>query len=550
LIDPVEEAHPQKRRSQGRVLTWRPAEVALVAGPERVEAKANRAIEGKEKPKEKARGARPAVEEEEERREGNRIQELKKAQVEMGAVGETHRKPARGRDPSMVVRQGTARAPEDPGEREGEAEQIEEGEKLATRQPLASADPPSTGQPTQKSAERGHAPPELEQDHRVLAQLARFVENDVEEMGAHEAEEDRPCHEARSEIRVEASASGAPDDDFVAHDDRDADENLEGGDLEAAQREDGLFDVGKHRARESTHAGPALVGGVPSRVGSPNRTLLAGGTAMANPRPAAHEDLVLYSANSGVATLTLNRPQRLNAWTPALSTCYFDLLERADDDPNVRAIVVTGAGRGFTAGADMDVLQGSESAPRPDARQQTFPLSIRKPILAAINGPCAGIGLVLALMCDVRFAAAGAKFTTAFSRRGLVAEHGISWILPRLIGHARALDLLYSGRVFLAEEALSLGLVNRVVAPEVLLEETLAYARELVAHCSPAALAEIKRQVYGAYESDLATAVSVANRLMVESFGRPDFKEGVTSFLEKRPPVFPPLPPRSTSRHS
>src|SRR5208337_1662781 len=183
---------------------------------------------------------------------------------------------------------------------------------------------------------------------------------------------------------------------------------------------------------------------------------------MAEARPLAQEELVLYAESSGVATLTLNRPQRLNAWTPALSTRYFDLLERADDDPSVRVILVTGAGRGFSAGADMNVLQGSESAATADARAQTFPLTIRKPILAAINGPCAGIGLVFALMCDLRFAAAGAKFTTAFSRRGLVAEHGISWILPRLVGQARALDLLYSGRVFLAEEALALGLVNRV----------------------------------------------------------------------------------------
>jgi len=266
---------------------------------------------------------------------------------------------------------------------------------------------------------------------------------------------------------------------------------------------------------------------------------------MATAQTKAREDLVLWSASDGVATLTLNRPERLNAWTAALSARYFDLLERADDDPEVRVVIVTGAGRGFTAGADLDVLSGNEPAAPPDTRQQTFPLSIRKPILAAINGPCAGIGLVLALMCDLRFAAAGAKFTTAFSRRGLVAEHGISWMLPRLVGHARALDLLYSARVFLAEEAAELGIVNRVCAPERLLEETRAYARELVENCSPAALAEIKRQVFAAYESDLRTAVTTANRLMVESFGRPDFKEGVTSFLQKRKPAFPPLPPRS-----
>lgn len=257
------------------------------------------------------------------------------------------------------------------------------------------------------------------------------------------------------------------------------------------------------------------------------------------------DDLVLYEVEDGIARLTLNRPERLNAWTPALGARYFDLLGQAADDEAVRVVVVTGAGRGFTAGADMAVLQGRAPAgARPDPRPQTFPLTVPKPILAAINGPCAGIGLVLALMCDVRFAASGAKFTTAFARRGLVAEHGISWVLPRLVGPARALDLLLSGRVFLAEEAEQLGLVNRVVAPERLLEETLAYARDLAANCSPASMADMKRQVWAAYESDLGTALGEANRLMAASFGRPDFREGVASFVERRPPAFPPLPPR------
>jgi enoyl-CoA hydratase/carnithine racemase len=257
----------------------------------------------------------------------------------------------------------------------------------------------------------------------------------------------------------------------------------------------------------------------------------------------ASDDLVLYEAKEGVALLTLNRPTRLNAWTPPLSTRYFDLLAQADADPEVRAIVVTGAGRGFTAGADMDVLAGTEAGgARPDTRPQTFPLTIRKPLIAAINGPCAGIGMVLALMCDLRFAAAGAKFTTAFVRRGLVAEHGSAWLLPRLVGHAVALDLLLSGRVFLSDEALALGLVNRMYAPESLLSETLAYARELATQCSPAAMAEMKQQVYAAYTEELPASVADANRRMAESFGRPDFKEGVRSFLEKRPPAFPPLP--------
>jgi enoyl-CoA hydratase/carnithine racemase len=262
-----------------------------------------------------------------------------------------------------------------------------------------------------------------------------------------------------------------------------------------------------------------------------------------------HDELVLYEAKDGVATLTLNRPTRLNAWTQALSTSYFDRLEQADAEPDVRVIVVTGAGRGFTVGADMDVLQGNQvGAARSDARPQTFPLTIRKPLLAAINGPCAGIGLVLALTCDLRFAAAGAKFTTAFSRRGLVAEHGSSWLLPRLIGHAAALDLLLSGRVLLAEEALALGLVNRVCAPDAVLPEAFAYARELATQCSPAAMAEIKAQVYAGYEQGLDAAVADANRRMAASFGRPDFKEGVTSFVEKRAPAFPGLPPLGSGR--
>ena len=161
-------------------------------------------------------------------------------------------------------------------------------------------------------------------------------------------------------------------------------------------------------------------------------------------------------------------PDRLNAWTPALQTRYFDLLDECVARDDVRAVVVTGAGRGFCAGADMDDLKtisGGEvdRSQSEDTRPVAYPLSLPKPVIAAINGPCAGIGLVLAVMCDLRFAAESAKITTAFSRRGLVAEHGISWMLPRLVGQARALDLLLSGRVILGDEAAELGLVNRAV---------------------------------------------------------------------------------------
>jgi enoyl-CoA hydratase/carnithine racemase len=172
---------------------------------------------------------------------------------------------------------------------------------------------------------------------------------------------------------------------------------------------------------------------------------------------------------------------------------------------------------------------------------QTFTLGVPKPVIAAINGPCAGIGLVLALMCDVRFVAENAKLTTAFSRRGLVAEHGISWILPRLVGPASALDLLLSGRVVLGREAVELGLCNRVTPPETVLEETLAYAHELATLCSPASMAQMKRQAYAAMAEPLEEAVAEADRLMLASFSEPDFAEGVASFMERREPNFAPL---------
>jgi enoyl-CoA hydratase/carnithine racemase len=258
-------------------------------------------------------------------------------------------------------------------------------------------------------------------------------------------------------------------------------------------------------------------------------------------------EVVLFDVQDGVALLTLNRPDRLNAWTPELQTRYFDLLEECAVREDVRAIIVTGAGRGFCAGADMQGLEqladgdGEQADGTHDSRPVTFALGIPKPVIAAINGACAGIGLVLAMMCDVRFAATSAKLTTAFSRRGLVAEHGLSWMLPRLLGPARALDLLLSGRIVLGNEAAELGLVNRAVDGERLLEETLAYARMLATECSPASMAAMKRQVYADYERTLPESVEEANRLMLESFSRPDFAEGVRSFVERRTPDFGPL---------
>jgi len=259
-------------------------------------------------------------------------------------------------------------------------------------------------------------------------------------------------------------------------------------------------------------------------------------------------EVVLFEVQDAVAVLTFNRPDRLNAWIAEMQTRYFDLLEECAAREDVRAIVVTGAGRGFCAGADMQSLEqiaggdGEQTTGVHDPRPVTYALGIPKPVIAAINGPCAGLGLVHAVMCDLRFAAAGAKLTTAFSRRGLVAEHGIAWMLPRLVGPARALDLLLSGRIVLGAEAVELGLVNRAVADGRALEEALAYARMLASECSPASMALMKRQVYADYERTLSQSLEEANRLMMESFSGPDFAEGVRSFVERRPPDFAPLP--------
>jgi enoyl-CoA hydratase/carnithine racemase len=259
------------------------------------------------------------------------------------------------------------------------------------------------------------------------------------------------------------------------------------------------------------------------------------------------DEVVLFDVQDDVAMLTFNRPDRLNAWVPEMQTRYFDLLEECAARQDVRAIVLTGAGRGFCAGADMQSLEqlaggdGHGNGAAHDARPVTFALSIPKPIIAAINGACAGLGLVHAVMCDLRFAAAGAKLTTAFARRGLVAEHGIGWMLPRLVGPARALDLLLSGRIVLGSEAAELGLVNRACADDRVLDEALEYAHMLAQESSPASMARMKQQVYADFDRSLPESLEVANRLMMESFSGPDFREGVQSFVERRPPNFAPL---------
>jgi enoyl-CoA hydratase/carnithine racemase len=264
---------------------------------------------------------------------------------------------------------------------------------------------------------------------------------------------------------------------------------------------------------------------------------------------------IQYDVAERIATITLNRPERLNAWTPIMGQEVRAAMRQAADDEGVRVIVLTGAGRGFCAGADMGNLsslsEGQRSraaleAPgpfdpgsRPDFQKpySYFP-TVPKPIIGAINGPCAGLGFVIALYCDMRFAAPEAQFTTAFSRRGLIAEHGISWMLPTLIGLSAALDLLLSARRVGAEEALRLRLVDRVTEPGGLLGAVRAYASELRDAVSPRSMRVMKRQLWESRFQTLAEAIDVADREMVASFEAEDFREGVRHFVEKRPPSF------------
>jgi enoyl-CoA hydratase/carnithine racemase len=253
------------------------------------------------------------------------------------------------------------------------------------------------------------------------------------------------------------------------------------------------------------------------------------------------EQLVLSERRGPVLVLTLNRPERLNAWTNELEDEYFDHLEAAEADPDIRAIVVTGAGRGFCAGADLKALSGVPSADDAEidrARPRHLPLAVRKPLIAAVNGPAVGLGFVEAMYCDVRFASPAAVFTTTFSRLGLIAEYGISWLLPRIVGRSRALDLLLSGRRVPGEEAYRIGLVDHIVPAEELVDAAVAYATELATACSPWAMATIKEQVALDAESTFLEAADRSDDLMRDSFRGPDIVEGLTSFAERRPPVF------------
>ena len=266
----------------------------------------------------------------------------------------------------------------------------------------------------------------------------------------------------------------------------------------------------------------------------------------------------IYQVTDRVATITLNRPDKLNAWTAVMEQEVRSAVEGAERDDNVRVIVLTGAGRGFCAGADMSLLSrvadhgldestrdrvlrtaGRREGVRPDFEKKYsyFP-AVGKPVIAAINGPVVGLGLVIALYCDLRFASDAARFSTAFARRGLIAEYGMAWMLPRLVGPANALDLLFSARMIDAAEAKRMGLANQVFPHDVFNDKVQEYASDLAFNVSPRSMSVIKRQVYDAMFQSLAEAFGVSEREMLASLQSEDFKEGVAHFLEKRAPAF------------
>ena len=269
---------------------------------------------------------------------------------------------------------------------------------------------------------------------------------------------------------------------------------------------------------------------------------------------------IIYEVADPVATITINRPERLNALTARTQVEIKHAMIAAERDERVVGIILTGAGRAFSAGADMRSLaeiaerravdrddslaqleaecRGREVEPEFSVTWSFIP-SLKKPVIAAVNGPCAGMSTAIATMCDLRFASDSAVFTTSFSQRGLVAEHGLSWMLPRLLGPAKALDLLWSARRVDAQEAERLGLVDRVVRGDELLATARGYIENLARNSSPASIMIMKRQVYLHLMKPLHEAMEDTNRLMAESLTRDDFREGVASFVEKRAPAFP-----------
>jgi enoyl-CoA hydratase/carnithine racemase len=266
----------------------------------------------------------------------------------------------------------------------------------------------------------------------------------------------------------------------------------------------------------------------------------------------ATAELISYRVANAVAVVTFERPERRNAWTAAMQHQYRVAMVRANQDPDVRVVVVTGAGDAFCVGGDMETLdtladRGSFT-PLPGTEHEdpfgselgsfAFVQRVYKPVIAAINGTAAGTGFILAAFCDLRFAAEGAKLTTAMARLGLPAEQGLSWILPRLVGPAAAFELLVASEVVTAERALEIGLVNRVIPADELLPATIAFAERLAAGISPASARMMKRQLFLDLDRSLAASISEATTLTTAALASADFREGVNAFLERRTPAF------------
>ena len=272
---------------------------------------------------------------------------------------------------------------------------------------------------------------------------------------------------------------------------------------------------------------------------------------------------ILVSTNGGITKITLNRPDKLNAWTTVMGNEVKRAIEIAGQDKECRCIIVTGAGRGFCAGADMgnlkDISDGDnekeievDMAIKPYRTDKNlgpeilgdfegrfaYMYNCPKPIIAMINGACAGIGLIFSLYADLRFTSNEAKFTTAFASRGLIAEHGIAWLLPRLVGEAKALDLLLSARIFKGDEAESLGLVNKSISAAELENFVNNYAKHMAERVSPRSMTIMKRQIRAGYSQTFLKSLEIADKEMFLSFEQDDFKEGVESFVENRAPKF------------
>lgn len=261
---------------------------------------------------------------------------------------------------------------------------------------------------------------------------------------------------------------------------------------------------------------------------------------------------ILYDVKDRIATVTLNRPEALNAWTDVIAQEVWEATHAADADENVRVIVLTGAGKAFCAGGDITGFKSDnprqlidklprayDFSRRPDyqSRAAYFP-SLSKPVIGMVNGAAAGLGLVHALFCDIRFAADDAVFTTAFSRIGLASEYGMAWALNHVVGHAAAADLLFSARKVRGDEVLRLGLASQLHPRDKLAEATYAYARELAELASPRSLRVMKRQLWNLPFQTLHEALITDSEEMLTANVSEDFQEGKRAFMEKRPPKF------------